>query len=126
MRATRVLVALEPYMYGETLAFSLKKERPDAEVILLNPSGDLTAEVKRARPHLVVSDRVPEEAKASSFWVEVTAGLGSTRLDAEVSADGYSTSVADVRVEHVVAALDRAGEELAGREEHARSAGASL
>ena len=118
-------MALAPYMYGETLAFSLRKQRPDAEVTLLDPSGDLEAEAERVAPHLVVSNRVPPEAKASCFWVEVTARLGPTCLDAEISADGYSRSVGDVRVGHVVAALDRAREELAGREEPAVVLGAS-
>jgi hypothetical protein len=60
----------------------------------------------------VVAHRVPPAAKARSFWVEVSASRGPTSLDAEISANGYSGSVADVRIEHVLAALDRAEEEL--------------
>jgi hypothetical protein len=109
----RVLVAIDPFLYGEVLAFSLRKQRPRAEVTLLASSEDLAAELERARPHLVVANRVPPSAKARSFfWVEVDASRGPTSLDAEISADGYSGSVADVRVEHVLAALDRAEEEL--------------
>ena len=110
----RVLVALDPFMYGQALAFSLRKRRPRAEVSLLSSSEDLlAAELERARPHLVVANRVPPAAKARSFfWVEVDASRGPTSLDAEISADGYSGSVTDVRVEHVLAALDRAEEEL--------------
>ena len=117
--AVRVLVAIDPFMYGEVLAFCLSKERPRAEVTLLAPSEDhlLAAELERARPHLVVANRVPAAAKARSFfWVEVDALRGPTSLDAEISADGYSGSVADVRLEHVLAALDRAEELLAGGE----------
>jgi hypothetical protein len=123
----RVLVAIDPFMYGEVLAFCLRKQRPRAEVSLLAPSEDhqLAAELERARPHLVVANRVPPAAKARSFWVEVDASRGPTSLDAEISADGYSGSVADVRVEHVLAALDRAEEELliAGGGEATRGAG---
>ena len=108
----RVLVAIDPFMYGQALAFSLRKERPRAEVSLLSSSEDLAAELERARPHLVVANRVPAAAKARSFWVEVDALRGLTSLDAEITADGYSGSVADVRLEHVLAALDRAEEEL--------------
>jgi hypothetical protein len=111
----RVLFAIDPFMYGEALAFSLRKERPRAEVSLLaSSSGDLlAAELERARPHLVVANRVPPAAKARSFWVEITVPPGATSLlAAEISADGYSGSVADVRLEHVLAALDRAEEEL--------------
>ena len=108
----RVLVSIDPFMYGEVLAFSLRKRRPRAEVTLLASSEDLAAELERTRPHLVVANRVPDAAKARSFWVEVSASRGPTSLDAEISADGYSGSVADVRIEHVLAALDRAEEEL--------------
>jgi hypothetical protein len=84
-------------------------------VSLLDPSEDLGAEARRARPHLIVANRVPPEAKAGCFWVEVAepvGGEGAKALGAEISADGYSRSVANVRTEHVLAALDRAEEEL--------------
>jgi hypothetical protein len=111
-------------MYGEVLAFSLSKERPRAEVKLLASSEELAAEAERTRPHLVVANRVPPAAKASSFWVEVTALRGSTRLGAEISANGYSRSVADVRIADVIAALDQAEEELlAGRDPAIEAAG---
>ena len=114
--AVRVLIAIDPFMYGEVLAFCLRKERPRAEVTLLASSEEdlLAAQIERgARPHLVVANRVPPAAKARSFfWVEVDASRGPTSLDAEISADGYSGSVTDVRIEHVLEALDRAEEEL--------------
>ena len=114
--AVRVLVAIDPFMYGEVLAFCLRKQRPRAEVTLLASSEEhlLAAQIERgARPHLVVANRVPPAAKARSFfWVEVDASRGPTSLDAEISADGYSGSVSDVRIEHVLEALDRAEEEL--------------
>ena len=112
MPKVRVLVAVEPFMYGEVVAFSLRKERPRAEVTILAPLEDLAAEVERTGPHLVVANRVPPAAKARSFWVEVTALRGPTRLGAKIGANGYSRSVADVRVADVLAALDRAEEEL--------------
>ena len=84
---------------------------------LLASSEDLAAEAERTGPHLVVANRVPPAAKASSFWVEVTALRGPTRLGAEISANGYSRSVSDVRIADVIAALDRAEEKLlAGRD----------
>ena len=45
---------------------------------------------------------------------EPVGGGGAKALGAEVSADGYSGSVANVRTEHVLAALDRAEEQLLG------------
>ena len=67
-------------------------------------------------PHLIVANRVPPEARGGAcFWVEVAepvGGEGAKALGAEISADGYSRSVGDVRTEQVLAALDRAEEEL--------------
>ena len=115
MPAPRVIISMGPPMYAEALALSLGKHSPRAEVSLLDPSEDLEAEARRVRPRLVVANRVPPEAKAGCFWVEVAepvGGEGARALGAEISADGYSTSVADVRTGHVLAALDRAEEEL--------------
>ena len=115
MPAPRVIISMGTPMYAEALAFSLGKHRPRAEVSLLDPSEGLRAEARRVRPHLVVANRVPREAKAGCFWVEVAepvGGGGARALGAEISADGYSRSVAEVRTEHVLAAFDRAEEEL--------------
>ena len=126
MTAPRILIAIEPSMYAEALAFSVRKHRPLAEVSLLDPSEDLQAEAQRARPHLIVANRVPPEARSGCFWVEVVepvGGEGAKALGAEISADGYSRSVADVRTEHVLAALDRAEEELIVGIGHAQGGG---
>ena len=115
MPTPRVLISIGPSMYAEALAFSVRKHRPRAEVSVLDSSGNLGAEARRARPHLIVANRVPPEAKAGCFWVEVAepvGGEGAKALGAEISADGYSRSVADVRTAHVLAALDRAEEQL--------------
>jgi len=100
-------------MYAEALAFSVRKHRPRAEVSLLDPSGDL--EARRVRPHLIVANRVPRAARAGASWVEVAepiGGEGPRTLGAEISADGYSRTVENVRTEHVLAALGRVEEEL--------------
>ncbi len=115
MPTPRVLISIGPSMYAEALAFSVRKHRPRAEVSLLDSSGNLGAEARRARPHLIVANRVPPEAKAGCFWVEVAepvGGEGAKALGAEISANGYSRTVADVRTKHVLAALDRAEEQL--------------
>ena len=112
-----VLISIVPGMYAEALAFSLRKHRPHAEVSLLDPSEDLEAEARRARPRLIVANRVPRAARAGAFWVEVAepvGGGGAKALGAEISADGYSGSVANVGTEHVLAALDRPEEQLLG------------
>ena len=119
--APRVLIAIEPRMYAEVLAFSIGQHRPHAEVSLLRPSEEIEDAVQRLRPHLVVanSSSVPQAAKedASFFWVEVAGPLGgggAKALGAQISADGYSRSVANLSTADVLAALDRAEELLLG------------
>ncbi len=103
-------------MYAEALAFSLRKHHPDAQVSVLGPSDVLEEEARRLRPHLIVANRVPAEAKEGGcFWVEVdesVGGSGAKARGARISANGYSRSVPDVSTGHVLAALDRAEEEL--------------
>ena len=104
-------------MYAEGLASSLGKHRPRSEVTILDPSEDVEEGALRVRPHLIVAHRVPPASRVRAFWVEVAELVGSEgvkTLGAEISANGYSRSVADVRTEHVLAALDRAEEQLIG------------
>ena len=131
--APRVLIAIQPRMYAEVLAFSIGQHRPHADVSLLSPSEELEYAVQRLRPHLVVANTssVPQAAKedASFFWVEMDqarGGDGAKRLGARIEADGYSKDVADVSIAHVLAALDRAEVEFVlkrrGRASEASSA----
>src|SRR5919112_2850755 len=95
MEAPCVLIAIQPRMYAEVLAFSIGRHRPHAEVSLLSPSEELEDAVQRLRPHLVVANSVPQAARedASFFWVEMAearAGDGAKRLGARIDADGYS------------------------------------
>ena len=128
--APRVLIALRPSMYAEVLAFSVGRERPTAEVSILDPSEGVEEAALRLLPHLVVANRVPKTAGEGwpyFFWVEVDephAGEGTKkRLGARISADGYSQSVDEVRIEHVLLALDRAEEELVWQERSRRAQG---
>jgi DNA-binding IclR family transcriptional regulator len=106
--AVRVLVALEPQMYREVLAFYFRQERPLSEVVLTSPQ-TLQAEAKRKKPHLIVANEVPPELKEMSFWVEVRANEG---LVATIRADGHSTTIDDVSLQELLAAVDKAEEQL--------------
>jgi hypothetical protein len=113
--APRVLIAIQPSMYAEVLAFNIGQHRPEAEVSVLGPSEQLEEVVLGVRPHLVVANRVRGTARGTIFWVvldEPRAGEKLELIGAEISADGYSRIVEDVRTAHVLAALDRAEEEL--------------
>jgi hypothetical protein len=108
--AVRILVAFEPRMYREVLAFHLRQERPQSEVVLASPQ-TLRDEAKRMRPHLIVANEVPPMLREMSFfWVELHTG---ERLVADIRADGYSTTIHDVSLQDLLAVVDKAEEELA-------------
>jgi hypothetical protein len=113
--APRVLIAIQPSMYAEVLAFNIGQHRPEAEVSILAPSEGLEDAVLGVRPHLVVANLVRGTASGEIFWVnldEPRAGEKLELLGADISADGYSRSVSNVTTAHVLAALDRAEEKL--------------
>jgi hypothetical protein len=100
--AVHVILAIEPRMYREARAFSLRQERPEAEVSLVGSTEDHIAEVERTWSWRTRSRPRPG-----------TQGSGSRfPRRARVSADGYSRSVRDFHVKHLLEALDRAEEEL--------------
>ncbi len=97
-------------MYGEVLAFHFRQQRPQVEVVLASPQ-TLLAEVERVRPHLIVANEgVPPQLKEMCFWVEVRA---DDRLDATISANGYSDTIHDVALQDMLAVVDKTVEEFA-------------
>jgi hypothetical protein len=112
----RILVAIEPHMYREVLVFHFRQERPLSEVTLAS-SQTLWAEAQRTRPHLIIANEVPPELKEEIgvfFWVELST---DDVLVASISADGYSTTIQDVSLQDLLAAVDKAEEELAHDEQ---------
>jgi hypothetical protein len=101
-------------MYREVLAFHVRQERPHADVVLAS-SQTLRNEAKRMRPHLIFANEVPPELKEKDcFWVELhTRAHTGERLDADIRADGYSTTIHDVSLQNLLAVVDKAEEELA-------------
>ena len=96
-------------MYRQVLAFYFRQERPLSEVVLTSPQ-TLQAEAERKKPHLIIANEVPPELKELSFWVEVRESNG---LMATIRADGYSTTIDDVSLRELLAAVDKAEEQLA-------------
>ena len=113
MAVVRILVAIEPQMYGEVLAFHFRQERPLSEVVLAS-SQTLHAEAELMRPHLIIANAVSPELelkeKRSYFLVQVSMVDG---LVATISANGHSDTIQDVSLEELVAVVDKAEEELA-------------
>ena len=113
MALVRVLVAIEPKMYREVIAFHISQQRPKADVALASRQ-TLQAEAKRTRPHLIIASEVPtmltEKMDFFFFWVKLHA---DGRLDADIKTNGCSTTIEDVSLEDLVALVDKAEEELA-------------
>ena len=109
MALVRVLVAIEPYMYREVLAFHVSQQRPQSVVFLASPQ-TLEATAERMRPHLTIANEVPPMLKEMGlFWVEVSKDDG---LVATISANGYSTTIDNVSLQDLLAVVDKAEEEL--------------
>ena len=106
----RILVAIEPQMYREVLAFHFRQERPRADVVLTSVQ-TLHDEARRTRPHLIFANEVPPELKEKKglFWVEVKNDDG---LVATISANGYSNTIYDVSLQELLAVVDKTEEEL--------------
>ena len=106
----RILVAIEPQMYRQVLAFYLRQERPHSEVILAS-SLTLQAEAERMRPHLIIADEVPSELMemGSFFWVELSK---ENALVATISANGHSATIHDVSLQDFLAVVDKTEEQF--------------
>src|SRR5215203_2824831 len=105
----RILVAIEPQMYGEVLAFHIRQQRPQAEVVLASPQ-TLQAEAERMKPHMIVADEVSAELKEMVvLWMQVRK---DDSLNATIGDDGHAT-IDDVTLQDLLAAVDKAEEELA-------------
>ena len=97
-------------MYREVLALQFRQLRPRARVVLVSPE-TLQEEARRTRPHLIFAAEVPPMLKQLGiFWVEVHTHDGL--LEATISANGCSTTVADVSLQDLLAVVDKAEEEL--------------
>ena len=109
----RILVAIQPRMYGEVLGFHIRQQRPLSEVVLATPE-TLQDEVRRTRPHLIIANEVPSDLKEQKmgvfFWVELSA---NDVLVASISANSHSTTIHDVSLQDFLAVVDKAEEELA-------------
>jgi hypothetical protein len=106
----KVLIAVEPLLYREVLASYVGHHRPQAEVILASAE-TLEAELERAKPLLIIAHEPPPTVEGTgTFWVAMR--IDAQRIDADISVDGYSALVQDVSGRDLLAAVDRAFEEV--------------
>lgn len=104
----RVLVAVEPLMYRETIASVLLQRRPHTQVRIAGPE-ELDQEVESFLPHLVVCSVLSEKIKGiASSWVHI---LYEDSLDANVSVDARTTHrIHDVALDDLFGMLDETEE----------------
>jgi hypothetical protein len=95
-------------MYGEALAYTLRKNRPKAEVVRVEP-GELDGQLDGFDPQLVVCNEAIDEVKAlatSSSWVALS--YEAKGITATVCLDGRRSTIEDVEVKDVLAIVDEA------------------
>ena len=104
--AIRVLIAIAPQMYGQALAYVLRKKRPQAEVMRVEP-GELGGQLEGFDPQLVICNGATDEVKVlATSWVALSyEGRGIT---ATVCLDGRRSTLEDVAVWDVLAIVDEA------------------
>ncbi len=92
-------------MYGQVLAHSLRKDRPQAEVVRVEP-GDLDGLLDSFDPQLVVCNGATDEVRALVLsWISLSYPRA---VEADVCLGGRLSTIEDVRVEDVLAVMDEA------------------
>jgi hypothetical protein len=104
--AMRILVAVAPIMYRQTLAHILRRDRPDDEVRLADPHS-LDREASSFGPHLIVcNDDAPEirEEVSVPSWVVIRY---HDSLSASVFLDGQDPRlVQDMSIEDLIGVVE--------------------
>ena len=103
--AMRILIAVAPTMYRETLENILRTERPNDDVRLAAPQ-ILDREASSFRPHLIVcSDNASEVRDVSvPSWVVIRY---QDSLSASVSLDGQGTRlIQDIEIEDLLGVVE--------------------
>ncbi len=103
--AMRILVAVAPKMYRETLENILRTERPNDDVRLADPQ-ILDREAPSFRPHLIVCSDNASEVRDVSIptWVVIRY---QDSLSASVSLDGQGTRlIQDIEIEDLLGVVE--------------------
>jgi hypothetical protein len=105
MKVGLVLVALEPLMYREAFAFSLRHHRPQIAVVLTS-SETLEEEVRHTKPMLLIANVVSETVREMmGCWVAVHNGQ---QLDADIGAYENFSTVYDISMQDLIRVVDKA------------------
>jgi hypothetical protein len=110
----RILVAVSPLMYRETIALSLHQHRPGFEVRLASLES-AQEQVREFGPHLLVCNDTdgfdPGVLDGVPFLVEVRYSDG---MDAKISIDGRAEEARDISIERLLRLVDEAAARAGG------------
>jgi len=110
----RVLIAIAPTMYWETLELALLRYRPHVEARITGPD-DLDEEVVGFEPHVVVCNNVtPTIRRSVPSWMEVP--YHSSDATIHLHGQGEST-VEDISTGDLFSIIDRTEELLSDSRE---------
>ncbi len=101
----RILIAVAPAMYRETLVYALRNHRPNDEVRLAAPQA-LDREASSFRPHLIVCNDDASEVREVSVpcWVVIRF---HDSLSASVFLDGQDTQlIQDIKIEELLGVVE--------------------
>ena len=110
----RVLVAVEPLMYRETIATVLLQRCPHTQVRIASPE-DLDRELESFLPHFVVCSVLSEKIEGSAIsWVHITSnsitGSNEDSLAANTIVHGHSRRIDDIGLDDLFGLLDETEE----------------
>jgi hypothetical protein len=101
----RVLVALKPRAYRDTLVHAIKRARPRVAVHFLDPDL-LDYEAKYLEPQVVICDRTtPAVREFATCWVEIQ---HCDPLQVTVSVRGRAKIIPDIRLDELISVIDQA------------------
>lgn len=111
----RILITVSPLMYRESLALTLQRSHPSAEV-LFGAAESLDGQAESFRPHMLIhSDTDLVDAKLAGGALCRIEILYKDSLSARVSLDGEVWEIKDISTEDLLEIVDRV-EGLSGEE----------
>ena len=104
MSTLRIVVANEPRSYRDALAVAFRCLRTDFEIITAEPA-DLSAEVARVQPRLVICSRLASAVEDQvGAWIVLPADRGAPAV---ISVDGERRVLAEAHLQDLVAVADQ-------------------
>jgi hypothetical protein len=105
MPTVRVLVTHELPTYREALGEALRLMRPQAEVVVVEPT-NLDGEVERRQPHIIFGSRLSDTARSSALAWALLNPQGKQLVETSVAGERATSS--DLPFAAILALVDSA------------------